>query len=369
MRGSQWWSRPSLAPLVDRRQPSIRWPPSLGCASHASSTFFALREPSPVTAWLRALAGDAHLEHGGPGVGVVGMCLTGGFGLAMMADPTVIAPVLCQPSLPLPMGRSRRSAIGLSDADWRLVRHRVRAGCQVVGLRFTGDRVSPPERFELLRDRLGDDFTSFEIDSSPGNEEGIPTASHSVLTESFVDQPGHPTLLATNYVIGFLRQKLLGRPPPQPPTAATIQLYADARRQVLELLARAARRSSVGSHVFISYAHDDAAYVGDLVVALEARGIRAWYDAHIPTGATWETVLHQHVDTSRAVIVVIEHTLGRFGMGGPRDSLGAGTQEADRSPPPQRANAPVPWADPVHGRHQRPAPPGRVLRRLGVDDG
>ena len=180
----------------------------------------------------------------------------------------------------------------------------------MVGLRFTGDRVSPPERFELLRDRLGDDFTSFEIDSSPGNEEGIPTASHSVLTESFVDQPGHPTLLATNYVIGFLRQKLLGRPPPQPPTAATIQLYADARRQVLELLRTAARRSSVGSHVFISYAHDDAAYVGDLVVALEARGIRAWYDAHIPTGATWETVLHQHVDTSRAVIVVISTRSG-----------------------------------------------------------
>ena len=134
----------------------------------------ALREPSPVTAWLRALAGDAHLEHGGPGVGVVGMCLTGGFGLAMMADPTVIAPVLCQPSLPLALGRSRRSSIGLRDADWRLVRHRVRAGCQVVGLRFTGDRVSPPERFELLRGRLGNDFTSFEIDSSPGNEEGIP---------------------------------------------------------------------------------------------------------------------------------------------------------------------------------------------------
>jgi hypothetical protein len=42
----------------------------------------------------------AHKECGAPGVGVIGLCLTGGFGLAMAVDPVVIAPVLGEPSLP-----------------------------------------------------------------------------------------------------------------------------------------------------------------------------------------------------------------------------------------------------------------------------
>ena len=35
---------------------------------------------SPVVDWLRALARHAHEQCSGPGVGVVGMCLTGNFG-------------------------------------------------------------------------------------------------------------------------------------------------------------------------------------------------------------------------------------------------------------------------------------------------
>ena len=47
---------------------------------------------------------DQRQRHGperGPGVGAVGMCFTGGFALAMMTEPSVVAPVLSQPSLPL----------------------------------------------------------------------------------------------------------------------------------------------------------------------------------------------------------------------------------------------------------------------------
>jgi dienelactone hydrolase len=47
---------------------------------------------SPVATWLRALAASAHRECGGPGVGAIGMCLTGGFALAMAVDPAVLAP-------------------------------------------------------------------------------------------------------------------------------------------------------------------------------------------------------------------------------------------------------------------------------------
>src|SRR5215471_15387412 len=56
---------------------------------------------SPVSNWLRALAGLAHQESGGPGVGAIGMCFTGNFALNMMLEPAMLAPVLSQPSLPL----------------------------------------------------------------------------------------------------------------------------------------------------------------------------------------------------------------------------------------------------------------------------
>src|SRR5438105_13373427 len=61
----------------------------------------AANESSPVTKWLRSLARFAHGERGGPGVGAIGMCFTGNFALTMMLEPSMLAPVLSQPSLPL----------------------------------------------------------------------------------------------------------------------------------------------------------------------------------------------------------------------------------------------------------------------------
>src|SRR4051812_2546795 len=61
---------------------------------------FAGQGSSPVTRWLRALAALAHGECGGRGVGAIGMCFTGNFALTMMLEPAMLAPVLCQPSLP-----------------------------------------------------------------------------------------------------------------------------------------------------------------------------------------------------------------------------------------------------------------------------
>src|SRR5262245_5896041 len=54
----------------------------------------ASRRSSPITDWLRALCRDLHGEIGGKGVGAIGMCLTGNFALALMVDPSVMAPVL-----------------------------------------------------------------------------------------------------------------------------------------------------------------------------------------------------------------------------------------------------------------------------------
>ena len=178
------------------------------CISHEFSTLAAGRT-SPITTWLRALARAEHERCGGPGVGAVGMCLTGGFALAMMVDDVVVAPVLSQPSLPFPLGSSRKRDLGISPADLMRVKRRAEAGTQVLGLKFTGDPVCPPQRFERLREELGDSFIAVELDSSPGNPHGHPKAAHSVLTEHLQDEPGTPTRQALDQVLDFFKDKLV----------------------------------------------------------------------------------------------------------------------------------------------------------------
>jgi dienelactone hydrolase len=178
-----------------------------GCVSREFANW-ALSTTSPITLWLRALAKAEHARCGGPGVGAVGMCFTGGFALAMMVDDEVVAPVLSQPSLPFPVGAARKRDLAISDADLAVIKARAAEGQCVLGLRFTGDMAVPGARFQRLRDELGDRFLAVEIDSSPGNPHGVPKRAHSVLTEHLVDEPGHPTREALDQVLAFFRERL-----------------------------------------------------------------------------------------------------------------------------------------------------------------
>ncbi len=178
------------------------------CISHEFRVL-AAREASPITEWLRALCRDVHRELGGKGVGAIGMCLTGNFALTLMLDDAVMAPVLSQPSLPFPLGSSRKRGLHLSDEGLVNLKRRVRdEGARVLGLRFTSDPACPIERFDRLRDELGEGFEAIEIDSSHGNVHGIPRSAHSVLTTHFVDEAGHPTRAARDRVLSFLRERL-----------------------------------------------------------------------------------------------------------------------------------------------------------------
>ncbi len=171
-------------------------------------TVLAMHRTSPVIGWLRALSREWHDRCGGPGVGAVGMCLTGGFALAMMVDPVVVAPVLSQPSLPFPLGAARKRSLGVSDSDLAVIKERVASGTPVIGLRFTCDRAVPAERFARLREELGDGFVGVEIDSSDTNPWGYPKAAHSVLTEDYSHVEGSPTRLALEQVLAFFAERL-----------------------------------------------------------------------------------------------------------------------------------------------------------------
>ena len=172
-------------------------------------TVLATGRTSPVVGWLRALARREHERCGGPGVGAVGMCFTGGFALAMATIPEVVAPVMAQPSLPFPLGARRRRRIDLSDADLAVVEQRCASGeLAVVGLRFCGDSAVPAERFAMLRERLGDAFVAVELPDESAHP-GASLKPHSTLTTHLVDEPGAPTHDGLEIVLDHLRRCLL----------------------------------------------------------------------------------------------------------------------------------------------------------------
>lgn len=170
---------------------------------------FATNKQRPVTAFLRALARDLKAATGGKGVGVIGQCFTGGFALAAAVDDSVLAPVLSQPSVPLPLGAARRRDAGLSDAELSTVAERcANDGLCAMGLRFSEDKTAPAERFATLKARLGDAFEVIEIDSSCGNTGGFGKAAHSVLTTEVREVDGQPAYEARKRVVEFLAARL-----------------------------------------------------------------------------------------------------------------------------------------------------------------
>jgi dienelactone hydrolase len=169
-------------------------------------TVLARRSTSPVVASLRALAREVG---GSRPVGALGMCLTGGFALAMAVDGEVAAPVLSQPSLPFAVSPWHARDLGVSEEDLARVRARCAdEGLCVLGLRFSHDAMAPAARFRRLSEELGEGFLAVELDASLGNPHGIPPWAHSVLGIDFVDRPDHPTRLAEDRVVAFFRQRL-----------------------------------------------------------------------------------------------------------------------------------------------------------------
>jgi dienelactone hydrolase len=180
------------------------------CVSREFS-MLATGRTSPCIDWLRALARAEHERCGGPGVGAVGMCFTGGFALAMATEDVLLAPVLSQPSMPVGLTGKQRAGIDCSPEDLARVRQRCDdEGLQVLGLRFQGDRLVPKERFRFLHEQLGDGFVAVELDDDSANPAAAMKNPHSVLTEHLIDEPGQPTRAALDQVLDLFRRKLLG---------------------------------------------------------------------------------------------------------------------------------------------------------------
>ena len=173
---------------------------------------WATDRSSPIVDWLRALARQAHEECGGRGVGAVGMCFTGNFALAMMTEPSVVAPVLSQPSLPMaigPGGKKRGAAMGVSPAEIKCARQRLEdEDLTMLGLRFEGDAYVPPERFAALQAALGPRFEGVVLDPKDAAPNTMMSMAHSVLTIHLNDaDPDGPTKQVEERVIAFFKQR------------------------------------------------------------------------------------------------------------------------------------------------------------------
>jgi dienelactone hydrolase len=175
---------------------------------------FAAGESSPVTHWLRALARLAHEECGGPGVGAIGMCFTGNFALTMMLEPSMLAPVLSQPTLPL----NDPAGLEISPGELAAVRDRLdREDLTVLGYRFEGDPFCTAQRFAAYSEALGERFVGRVLPDSAANRETAPFFSkhvpcpHSVLTAHLIDEAGEPTMAARDEVLSFFTLRLAGR--------------------------------------------------------------------------------------------------------------------------------------------------------------
>lgn len=172
---------------------------------------FAANRSSPVTQWLRALARLAHAECGGPGVGAIGMCFTGNFALSMMLEPAVLAPVLCQPSLPL----NDPGGLEIAPEELQAVRQRLdREDLSVMAFRFEGDRICRAQRFAAYAQALGERFVARVLPDRAANTD-VPSFfakhvafAHSVVTAHLIDEAGEPTVAARDEILSFFARRL-----------------------------------------------------------------------------------------------------------------------------------------------------------------
>jgi dienelactone hydrolase len=171
---------------------------------------FAQHRSSPITSSLRALGRQMFARHGGRGIGVIGLCMTGNFALAMMADQHLVAPVLAEPSLPFGLTAEVHRSLHVDDKELECVKRRAAEGVTYLGFRFKDDKTSPVERFDELEKILGKAtpdvhdaqhaFERYDLDhAQPG--------AHSVFAADY-DANASTTYPAFERLVAYLKERL-----------------------------------------------------------------------------------------------------------------------------------------------------------------
>jgi dienelactone hydrolase len=215
-----WQCDINLAQRLADKGFKVHVPLFFGSKGESNTTKFLFREcllPSPfflsallprhtpkVRGWVSGFVRDLSAENGDKGVGVIGMCLTGGLPAALIAMPEVKAAVLSQPTNPFLFP----STLDVTPRDLKATKRRL-AGepeMRVLGLRFSKDALSHDSRFDTLGKALGDHFTTIVIDSAGA------TDAHSVLAGDYEGPLKISTADVFDKVVRYLNHRLNDRP-------------------------------------------------------------------------------------------------------------------------------------------------------------
>lgn len=150
------------------------------------------RHTRPFTVWMLNLVGEVREQHPQAKFGIVGMCLTGGFALAAIADPGVHAAIACQPGIPF---FRHISTLGLSKSERRnaLIRAQTLPKPCAKGYRYAKDRVCRERHMKAATTILGDAFARYP---------DLPGEGHSTLTGSTANES------VFSDVLDFLNRRL-----------------------------------------------------------------------------------------------------------------------------------------------------------------
>ena len=135
---------------------------------------FAANKASPIVDWMRALCREVKQRSGARGVGTIGMCLTGGFALTLMADDAVLAGVASQPSLPVFKNR----ALHMSQDEVAAARKGMETKGPAMAMRYAGDPICRAAKLDALKEAFGDNLITHTFEGR----------GHSLLTLDWNDK-------------------------------------------------------------------------------------------------------------------------------------------------------------------------------------
>ncbi|MFZ2029757.1 MAG: dienelactone hydrolase family protein [Vitreimonas sp.] len=158
---------------------------------------FAKNQSSAIVDWMRALCQHVATVRNVERVGVIGMCLSGNFAMALVAEPNVWAAIASQPSLPV----RDQTALHMSRAEIAASHAALDAKGAMRAYRFEGDKLCTAAKFDAVDAAFNDGAVRVVTNVLPGG-------GHSVFTGHYNDAPGTPTAAAFSEVVGYLRERL-----------------------------------------------------------------------------------------------------------------------------------------------------------------
>ncbi len=157
-------------------------------------SLFSANASSPIVDWLKALCIKVKADNGVKGVATIGMCLTGTFALALMADDSVLASYASQPALPI----FNQKGLHLSEEEIDRIKLKLDDLEPMHCARFKKDKLCTKAKFEAIDLHFNQDKQRVKLHEIPGK-------GHSVFTLDFDKGNGQPQAILQEVMAYFDR--------------------------------------------------------------------------------------------------------------------------------------------------------------------